>query len=273
LIFLSPTLKILANSFEDISIDDFIILFLLANIVIITKDLSKKYDKITGIKDLNLTIKDGTIFGLIGPNGSGKTTTLKILSCLLKPTSGTATINTFDVQKNKKEIKTIVSYLPEEVGLYEEMEVREYLMFFADLHSISKTKSKDMIRNMAKKLDMDKRLDSKISTLSKGMRRKVALMRTLLPEPQILFLDELTEGIDPITRKMLIDWVKEMNKNGKTIIYSTHNLHEAEMVCSEVGILNKGKLIAFGAVNQLKTSFRSETLEDVFFKAIKYKED
>jgi ABC-2 type transport system ATP-binding protein len=239
--------------------------------VIVTRDLTKNYDGVVGIKELNLTINDGLIFGLIGPNGAGKTTTLKMLSCLLKPTKGSATVNTLDITKDQKNIKKIVSYLPEEVGLYEEMGVMEYLLFFADLYNISRDRAKQMVARMAKRLDIRDRIDSKIYSLSKGMKRKVSLMRALLPDPQIIFLDELTAGIDPITRRALLDWILELHAQGKTIIYSTHNIFEAEQVCQEVGILNKGKLVALGDVNQLKKSYRANSLEDVFFKAVGYR--
>jgi len=238
--------------------------------VIVTKDLTKFYGKEKGIQNLNLTIKKGEIFGLIGPNGAGKTTTLKLLSCLIRPTKGTAEIFGYNIKKDQIKIKKIMSYLPEETGLYEDMKVLDYLKFFGEMHGIKGKEVEKFVNEMAPKIWMKDKMESKIHTLSKGMKRKVGLMRTLLPDPEVILLDELTAGIDPLTKRVIIDYILEINKKGKTIIYSTHHLTEAEEICDRVAILEKGKLLTLGEVNQLKSYFHAKDLEDVFFKAVDY---
>ncbi|RLG17458.1 ABC transporter ATP-binding protein [Nanoarchaeota archaeon] len=230
-----------------------------------TRGLTKFYDGTRGIEDLNITVKEDEIFGLLGPNGAGKTTTLKLLSCLLKPTRGTALINGFDVRKDEIEVKKMVGYMPEENEFYEEMRVEDYLQFFGELYGVKDLKTR--VRELMQRLGLYERRRSSISTLSKGMKRKLLFAKTLIHNPQVLLLDELTGGIDPITSKMLMEWVKELRK-GRVIIYSTHNLHQAELICDRVAIINKGKLVAYGPVNELKLRFGVPDLESVFFKAV-----
>jgi len=239
--------------------------------VIITKNLTKFYGKTKGVQNLNISIQKGEIFGFIGQNGAGKSTTLKLLSCLIKPTKGTANIFGYDITKEPIKIKRIISYLPEETGLYEDMKVIDYLKFFGSMYDIKEKQVISFVKDIAPKIWMKDKINMKIYTLSKGMKRKVSLMRTLLPDPQIILLDELTEGIDPLTRRVILKTLMSINAKGKTIIYSTHNLHEAEEVCNRVAILEKGELLTIGEVSQLKNHFQAKDLEDVFFKAINYK--
>jgi len=233
-----------------------------------TKDLTHYYDGFLAVDSLSITVKKGELFGLIGPNGAGKTTVIKILCCLLPPTSGVALIDGLDVLDNEIEVKKRIGYLAEGIHLYEEMTVKQYLEFFSEIYSIRKDKAEDRIHRYLKMLEISDRIDSKIGTLSKGMQRKLGISRALINDPKIIIFDEPTTGLDPVTARFIRDFMRELTGEGKTVLMSTHYLHEAEILCDRVAILNRGKLIAEGAVDELKREFKGKDLEDVFMNAI-----
>jgi len=227
------------------------------------ENLYKVYENRTALNNLNLHINEGELFGLIGPNGAGKTTLIKILCGLIKPTSGNVFIGGFDLN-HETEIKKIIGYLPEGPHLYEDMIVKDYLNFFSEIYD-RKTKTDFKILDS---LGIGDRKESRISTLSKGTKRKIEIARALINDPKILIFDEPTSGLDPITSRFIRDFMKELSKQGKTVFMATHYLHEAENLCHRVGILNEGKLIETGKIDDLRNKFKTHDLEDIFIRAI-----
>ena len=212
------------------------------------KNLTKRYGQIKAVNDISLTIKKGEILGFLGPNGAGKSTTMNILTGYLAPTSGTVTINGFDIMDSPQEAKKLIGYLPELPPLYQDMTVNEYLKFISELKSVPYKKRKsqlDEILYLVKLGDMQNRL---IKNLSKGYKQRVGVAQALVGNPQVLVLDEPTVGLDP---KQIIEIRKLIGalKHEHTIILSTHILQEVNAVCSSVAVINKGKLAATGSVS------------------------
>lgn len=215
------------------------------------KDLRKEYESFTAVDSLNFEIKKGEIFGIVGPNGAGKTTTLKMLSGLISPSSGSINIQGMDISKDAHKIKQKLGFLPEESPLYEGMSATDYLMFFAQLYGIDKKAAFEKIITLLGALRLEA-AGKKIGEMSKGMQRKVAIARALINDPEYLILDEMTSGLDPTTSKYLADFVSGLKKQGKTIVFSAHNLYQVESLCDRVLIMNKGKEVAIGTMPEIK---------------------
>ncbi len=220
-------------------------------IEITVKELRKEYDSFTAVDSLNFEIERGDIFGIVGPNGAGKTTTLKMLSGLITPTHGSITVQGMDVRKDVKKIKQKLGFLPEDSPLYEGMLAWDYLMFFAQLYGVDRTAAAGRIKELLLALRLDAP-DKKIGEMSKGMQRKVAIARALINDPEYLVMDEMTSGLDPTTSKYLADFVAGLKNQGKTIVFSAHNLYQVESLCDRVLIMNRGKEVACGTMAQIK---------------------
>jgi len=218
---------------------------------IVVEGLRKEYDGFIAVEELDFEIKKGEIFGIVGPNGAGKTTTLKMLSGLITPTLGSITIQGMDIKKDTQKIKKKLGFLPEESPLYEGMTANDYLMFFAQVYGIEKKTASARISEILASLRLDAP-DKKIGEMSKGMQRKVAIARALINDPEYLIMDEMTSGLDPTTSKYLVDFVSGLKKEGKTIVFSAHNLYQVESLCDRVLIMNRGKEIAIGTMPQIK---------------------
>ncbi|HMB45246.1 MAG TPA: ABC transporter ATP-binding protein [Candidatus Methanoperedens sp.] len=213
--------------------------------------LRKEYGNFTAVESLDLNVRKGEIFGIVGPNGAGKTTTLKMLSGLIIPTSGIIKIQGLDFGKNSRAIKQKLGFLPEESPLYEGMTANDYLMFFAEIYGITKETASCRIRELLCALKLDAE-DKKIGEMSKGMQRKVAIARALINNPEYLILDEMTSGLDPTTSKYLSDFVLDLKKQGKTIIFSAHNLYQVESICDRVLMMNRGKEVSIGSMPEIR---------------------
>ncbi len=218
---------------------------------ITVESLRKEYDGFIAVESLDFEIEKGEIFGIVGPNGAGKTTTLKMLSGLIAPTSGSIRIQGMDIKKDAQRIKQKLGFLPEESPLYEGMTAYDYLMFFARVYGVEKKNASMRISDTLNALRLDAR-DKKIGEMSKGMQRKVAIARALINDPEYLVLDEMTSGLDPATSKYLVDFVSLLKKQGKTIVFSAHNLYQVESLCDRLLIMNRGKEIAIGTMPQIK---------------------
>ena len=229
------------------------------------KSVTKVYKNCVAVNNVNLQIREGEILGLIEHNGAGKTTTLKMMVGLLAPTSGTIEVMDRDMAKDSTYIKSFIGYLPEESPLYENMTVREYLMFFAELYKIPKTKASKGIDSLLDSLKLAEK-DKYTGELSKGMKRKVAIARTLLHDPSILILDEPNSGLDPLTSFFIIDYLKLLNKRGKTIVVSAHNLFHIEYICHRVGIMKNGELVICDTMESIRKKLGKREYE-VIFKA------
>jgi ABC-2 type transport system ATP-binding protein len=213
--------------------------------------LRKEYGSFTAVESLDFNVRKGEIFGIVGPNGAGKTTTLKMLSGLIIPTRGRIRIQGLDIEENSRAIKQKLGFLPEESPLYEGMTANDYLLFFAEIYGITKETASDRIRDLLLALKLDAS-DKKIGEMSKGMQRKVAIARALINDPEYLILDEMTSGLDPTTSRYLSDFVLDLKKQGKTIIFSAHNLYQVESICDRVLIMNQGREVSIGSMPEIK---------------------
>jgi ABC-2 type transport system ATP-binding protein len=221
-----------------------------------TINLTKNYNKFEALKGLNLQIEKGDIFGFIGPNGAGKTTTIRILSTLLQPTAGRALINGIDVMKNPYEIKKIIGYMPDSFGVYDGMRMREYLDFFGAAYKIPSKQRKAIIDDVLALTDMTSRADDYVSAFSRGMKQRCCLAKTLIHDPQVLLLDEPASGLDPRARIEIKELLKTLREMGKTILISSHILSELGDMCTKIGIIEKGELLAFGNHREILRNMR-----------------
>jgi len=229
--------------------------------IIETKKLTKYYGKTLGIKDLDLSIQQGEIFGFIGPNGAGKSTTIRTLLGLIHPTSGSATIFGKDITKFGPEIKEEIGYLPSEVFYYDNMKVIDLLKYSGSFYKKDSNLISKRFRELAKYLDLD--LKKKIDDLSYGNKKKVGIIQGLLHEPKLIILDEPTGGLDPLMQQRFFDLLREENKKGVTILFSSHILNEVQKLCDRVAIIKDGKIIKIDTIRSLAENthkrFRLET--------------
>ncbi|MHA2501319.1 MAG: ABC transporter ATP-binding protein [Candidatus Kariarchaeaceae archaeon] len=230
------------------------------------KGLTKRFGEITAFEDINLEIKQGEVFGLLGPNGAGKTTLIRTLIGLLRQSEGTAEIFDFDTKDEIMEIRKRTSLLPQECQPYENLTARENILFYGRMHG---TMSKDEIERRTEELidivGLRGRENDRVKDFSGGMKRKVLVARALVMNPDLIFLDEPTTGVDVLGARTVRNLIKKMAKEmGKTIILTTHDLHEVDELCDRVGIMVNGKLVAIGKPDDLEEQFKKAHLEDVF---------
>ncbi len=218
--------------------------------VISTKDLTKFYGKSRGIERLNLEVKQGEIFGFIGPNGAGKSTTIRTLLGLIKPTSGSATIFGKDIIKDGPEIREDIGYLPSEVFYYDNMRVKDLLRYSASFYNKPKREIEDRMIQLAKVLNLD--LGKKIDDLSYGNKKKVGIIQGLQHSPKLIILDEPTGGLDPLMQQTFFELLREENKRGATILFSSHILSEVQKMCDRVAIVKEGKLVTVETMEGLR---------------------
>lgn len=219
--------------------------------IIQTINLTKKYGKLTALDNLQLNIEDGECFGYIGPNGAGKTTTIKILATLLQPTWGEARVCGFVVGYQSRKIRPLIGYVPDFFGAYEDMVVREYLEFFASAYNINGKERTRIVGDVLELTDLAFKKDALVDSLSRGMQQRLSIARVLIHDPRILLLDEPASGLDPRARIEIRELLKELRRMGKTIIISSHILHELAELCTTVGIIEQGKLIYHGSIAEI----------------------
>ena len=215
------------------------------------KHLMKKYGKFTAVDDLNLTIPESSIFGFVGPNGAGKTTTMKIMSGLLKATDGSVMIDGVDVTKNPKALKEHIGYMPDFFGVYDDLKVSEYMDFYAGTYYIPYEQREDLINNLLEIVDLSHKKDAYVDGLSRGMKQRLCLARSLIHDPKLLILDEPASGLDPRARVEMKEVLKQLQTMGKTIIISSHILPELAEMCTEVGIIDRGHIVVQGTVQEI----------------------
>jgi len=224
--------------------------------------LTKQYGTVKALDNVSFTLHSGTICGIIGHNGAGKTTLLKILAGLVSPSSGQLKMNGIPIEEDPVGIKTLIGYLPEESRLYENMTVVQYLTFFGELYGLTKKEILERGDRLLSSLSLDHE-GKQIGNLSKGMKRKVAIARSLIHDPSILIYDEATSGLDPMTSRFITDYMIELKKAGKTIVLSAHNLFQVERICDIVIMLRQGVIVNSGSMEELRELFGSLTY-DVF---------
>ncbi len=230
------------------------------------ENLTKKYDDKTALDGLSLHIEKGELFGLLGPNGAGKTTTINILCGLINPTSGTAQILGYDVQKDKSKVKEQIGVCIQETAIYPYMTGTENLELFGNLHCMNKNTLKTRSNMLLDKMGLTEDAKRRAGKYSGGMKRRLSLALALIHDPEIAFLDEPTVAMDPQSRHAVWDVISEQKSNGKTIILTTHAMEEAENLCDRVGIIDHGKLIALGTPKELISKCGVKNLEEVFIQ-------
>ena len=232
-------------------------------------DVVKVFGDVHALDGLSFVVKHGEIFGLIGPNGAGKTTALRVISTLLKPTSGSVKVLGRDVVSQAAEIRRLISYLPEEAGAYKNLSGHEYLKFMAKFTVEDEEMVRETVEVASKISGLEKRLKDKVKTYSKGMKRRLLVARALMTKPRLALLDEPTSGLDVLHSVHVRGIIKQyVEQEGVTVLLSSHNMLEVEYLCSKVALINKGKIVAEGSPTELKKKAKAANLEEVFSKVV-----
>ncbi|MGD6851566.1 MAG: ABC transporter ATP-binding protein [Candidatus Bathyarchaeia archaeon] len=229
-------------------------------------DLTKKFEDKTAVDNLNLEVQKGELFGLLGPNGAGKTTIITILCGLIKPTSGTAQIYGYDIERDTQKIKELLGVCIQETAIYPYLSGKENLELFGNLYNMDKKAIRERSKLLLDKVGLSEDAKRVTAKYSGGMKRRLSLALALIHDPEIAFLDEPTVAMDPQSRHAVWDFIKEQKAKGKTIILTTHYMEEAEELCDRVGIIDHGKLIALGAPKELVAKGSVKNLEEVFIQ-------
>ena len=238
-----------------------------------TKGLTKVYRGVTALRDLDLTIAQGDAFGFIGPNGAGKTTTIRILSTLVRPSGGTAEVCGVNVSRHPEDVKPLIGYMPDVLGIYDDMLVGEYLEFFAAAYRIRGETRRKKIAEVLELTDLGIKRDEPVKALSRGMGQRLGLARCLLHDPQVLLLDEPAAGLDPRARIEFKELVQELRRMGKTLLISSHILSEIGEMCNTIGILEQGKLLYAGPITEARRRLGQEQGRVVRIRVVEEGED
>ena len=230
--------------------------------------LTKKYKDVVAVDNLNLSVHKGELFSLLGVNGAGKTTTIKMLSCLTKPTDGDAVVGGYSITKQSEQVKRLIGVSPQETAIAPNLSVKENLELICGIHGFSKEKTQAKIAKLSEKFGLDTVLQRKAGKLSGGWQRRVSIAMALISQPQILFLDEPTLGLDVIARHELWETIRSL-KGKITIILTTHYMEEAEALSDRIGIMKNGKLLAVGTVEELNESAETNDFETAFVSIVK----
>ena len=225
--------------------------------MIVTHQLEKTYGTHHALKGIDLRVEPGDVYGFIGPNGAGKTTTIRILTTLLAPTEGTAEIDGVSVIEAPSRIRGMLGYMPDDFGVYRDMTVTEYLHFFAAAYGIQRGGRDSLVNGLLELVDLTVKADTLIDALSRGMQQRLGLARTLVHDPKVLVLDEPASGLDPRARIEIREILRELQRMGKTILLSSHILSELETICTRIGILEQGQLVAQGTVPEVIAQTRT----------------
>lgn len=228
-----------------------------------TQNLVKRFGSHTVVDQVSLQVKKGEVLGFLGPNGAGKSTTMRMITGYLEPSAGMVAINGLDIAKDAIKAKAHIGYLPEGVPLYPEMTPRQFLKFIGEIRGLKGKELKASVDSAIQKLNLEQVLDQSIETLSKGFKRRVGFAQAILHDPEVLILDEPTDGLDPLQKYEARELIKAMAKD-KAIIISTHILEEVEAVCSRVVIIAKGRMVADGTVAELLKKSKHKNLDDYF---------
>jgi sodium transport system ATP-binding protein len=228
----------------------------------------KKRGEIRAVDDVSFTCRPGQIYGLLGANGAGKTTTLRLLATLLRPTSGSATVAGFDAAKEPERVRANVGFLATSTALYGRLTARETITYFARLNGLSDAAIAGRVALLADELGLHEFLDRRVEKFSTGMKQKTSIARTLVHDPAVLIFDEPTIGLDVMTARNIVRFVRDCRTRGKTVIYSTHVMSEVEKLCDVVGIIHHGRLVAEGTPAELRQRFGEQDMEEIFIQAI-----
>jgi len=234
----------------------------------LTKVFQTRHGEIRAVDDLSFSCTSGEIFGLLGPNGAGKTTTLRMLATILTPTSGSAILAGFDTRSEPGRVRERIGFLATETGLYDRFTARETLRFFGRITKMPQQEIGRRSEEIFTMLDLSGLKDRRVGTFSTGEKQKLSLARCILHDPPVLILDEPTFGLDVMAARAVLDAIRRLRQQGRTILLSTHIMRVAEKLCDRIGILYGGQLLALGTLPELQQRFPGEDLEDVFFAAV-----
>lgn len=232
------------------------------------KDLIKSYGSFQAVKGISFNVREGEVYGLIGPNGAGKTTTLRILSTLLEITAGSIKVQGIDLRAKPEQVRRVISYLPEDAGAYKQMKGREYLKFISQFFAEGK-EAETLVERGLEIANLGERIDDKVETYSKGMARRLLVARALMIKPKLAILDELTSGLDVLNAQEIRKTVKTFASQGTTMLLSSHNMLEVELLCDRIALINDGKIVAEGTPAELKERFNAQNIEEVFVTVVK----
>ncbi len=222
------------------------------SVIIETRNLVKQYGKLQAVNNLNLEVPEGAIYGFVGPNGAGKTTTMRILTTLMRPTSGEAYVAGYAVTKDPRNVRRAIGYMPDFFGVYDDMRVWEYLDFFAACYDIPERERSSLVDDLLELVDLSHRKSDMVDKLSRGMKQRLCLARTLAHDPQVLILDEPASGLDPRARIEIRELLVELAAMGKTIFFSSHILADVSEICSHIGIIEAGEMVAQGSMDEMQ---------------------
>ncbi len=229
------------------------------------KELSKRFKSVNVVDKLSFTVNEGEIVGLLGENGAGKTTTLRMISTMLKPTEGSVVVNGYDVIKQSDKVRNEIGILfGGDVGIYDRLTAKENIQYFGRLYGMADAEINRRIEELSKDLDMKEYIDRRAGKFSRGMKQKVSIARTIVHSPKVMLFDEPSTGLDVSAARVIHDFIIKCKGENKTILLSSHSMREVEKLCDRVVIINKGKLVEQGTVNELKARYKNEDLEEVF---------
>src|SRR5499427_1299852 len=230
------------------------------------ENVTKRYGQMAAVDNVSLDIARGEVFGFIGPNGAGKTTTIKMLATLMLPNTGKLTIGGFDVERQPVEVRRIIGYMPDSFGVYEDLLVWEYLDYFSALYRIDTTSRKRAINDVLELTDLTSKRDAQVMSLSRGMKQRLCLAKTLLHDPDVLLLDEPASGLDPHARIEIRELIRELCRMGKTVLVSSHILTELADFCTSIGIIEAGRLLAAGRIDEITAKLTGNVVVDITIK-------
>jgi sodium transport system ATP-binding protein len=228
----------------------------------------KKRGEIRAVDDVSFTCKPGQIYGLLGANGAGKTTTLRMLATILEPSDGTAIVCGHDVIEEPEKVRANVGFLSTATALYPRLTAQEMVEYFGELNGIAGAELKKRVDEIFRRLDMNSFRDRRCDKLSTGMKQKTSIARTLIHDPQVMIFDEPTLGLDIMTARTIIEFIRECRQRGKTVIFSTHVMSEVEKLCDIIGIIHNGKLLAEGSLPELRSKYSENDLEEIFVRVV-----
>ncbi|MGK5511830.1 ABC transporter ATP-binding protein [Brevibacillus formosus] len=233
------------------------------------KDVSKRFEEIAAVQHVSFRVEAGEVYGLLGENGAGKTTTMRMMATVLTPTEGDIEISGFSVRQQPLEVRRRIGILfGGDVGLYSRLTARENIAYFGRLYGLEQARLEERIDSLSRMLEMDDFIDRRVGAFSRGMKQKVAIARTLVHDPDVILLDEPTTGLDVTAATIFRRMVRKLQEEGKTILFSSHNMGEINKLCKRVALMHKGKLRFAGGLDALREQFGTEDLDDIFMAVV-----
>lgn len=233
----------------------------------------KKRGEVRAVDQVSFTCHPGRIYGLLGANGAGKTTTLRMIATLLKPSSGEARVAGHDVSTEPQAVRSKIGFLAASTALYGRLTARETVLYFASLHGMDEDAAAKRLQVLSSELGMEEFLDRRVDSLSTGMKQKTSIARSVVHDPEVIIFDEPTLGLDVMTARNIVRFVRSCRDRGRTVVYSTHVMSEVEKLCDTIGIIHKGRLVTEGNLGELRERFAQQDLEEIFVKAVDAKEE